>query len=31
MTEGKNMVELNTLKLLKKFIDRKRMQGEQTV
>jgi GT2 family glycosyltransferase len=25
MTEGKNIVELNTLKLFKKFIDRKRM------
>jgi hypothetical protein len=31
MTEGKNMLELNTLKLFKKFIDRKRIQGGQTV
>jgi hypothetical protein len=28
MTEGKNMIELNTLRLVKKVIDRKRLQSE---
>ncbi|MBN1363514.1 MAG: glycosyltransferase [Syntrophaceae bacterium] len=28
MTEGKNMVELNSLKIFKKFLERRRMQGQ---